>query len=103
MTTSKLSSSQQSRKQYSDSDAAFIDAIQSFANNIKEADEVSSDLRDIFFKCTAKRNSLPDGAPRDTIDNFLTSLILMMGANVNQPLHVKSLEVLFRFIKNGKW
>ena len=81
-------------------DEAFIDAIFSQANNLKEADQPSTEVLDLFFKLAKGRNKLPENSDKETIDAFLTSLIALMSHNVGQPLAVRALEILFNFIKN---
>ena len=81
-------------------DEAFLDAIYAMANNLKEADEISPEVLDLFFKLAKDRVKLPENSDKDTIDAFLTTLIALMSHNVGSPAAVKALEVLFNFIKN---
>ena len=45
---------------------------------------------------------MPANSDKETLDAFLTSLIALMNNNIGKPLAVRSLEALFKFIKNGK-
>lgn len=57
---------------------------------------------DIFFKLASETDSLPQDCDRETIDAFLTSIVALMNQNIGTPLAVKGLEILFKFLKNGK-
>ena len=84
------------------SDEAFIDAIYAMSSNLKDADEVTTELIELFFELAQTREALPADLDKETIDMFLTSLIAIIGFNAGQPLAYKALEILFKFIKNGK-
>lgn len=84
------------------SDDAFADAIYSLSNNLKESQEVPVQIIDIFFKLAEETDSLPKNCDKETIDAFLTSIVALMNQNIGSPTAVKGLEVLFKFLKNGK-
>ena len=81
---------------------AFEEAIHALSSNLKEADEVATEIMDLFFRIATERETLPDNCSKDTIDAFLTSLVALIGFNTGQPLAVQALEILFKYIKNGK-
>ena len=83
-------------------DAAFIDCIFSFSRHLKESGEVSAEMRDLFFNMAKQRSSLPANSPKETIDSFLTTLVLAIGTNIGKPMSIDALEVLFKYVKNGK-
>ena len=84
------------------SDEAFIDAIYAMSSNLKDADEVATELIELFFELAQTKEALPADLDKETIDMFLTSLIAIIGFNAGQPLAYRALEILFKFIKNGK-
>ena len=63
-------------------DEAFTDVIYALASNLKEADEVSPEILELFFKIAKSRVKLPENTEKETIDAFLTTLIALMSQNV---------------------
>lgn len=45
---------------------------------------------------------MPPNCQKNVIDAFLATLVSLIGFNVGLPVSIEALEVLFRFIKNGK-
>ena len=72
------------------------------SSNLKDADEVATELIELFFELAQSKEALPADLDKETIDMFLTSLIAIIGFNAGQPLAYRALEILFKFIKNGK-
>ena len=93
---------QQRARNKTTSDEAFVDAIYAMSSNLKDADEVATELIELFFELAEAKEALPADLDKETIDSFLTSLIAIIGFNAGQPLAYRALEILFKFIKNGK-
>ena len=99
-------SSVHSRKQYKKqqfTDEAFIEAIKTVNDTLNEADEVATDIIELFFEIAIAKEALPANTSREIVDTFLTSLIAIIGFNAGQPLANTALEILFNYIKNGKF
>jgi hypothetical protein len=92
----------QRKKQHPNTDEAFTDAIYSLSSNMKESHDVATEIVELFFQLAKDRDSLPANSDKETIDAFLTALVALMNNSIGKPLAVRSLETLFKFIKNGK-
>jgi len=90
------------KKNQSRVDEAFSESIYVLSNNLKESHEVASEIIELFFELAKDRDALPPNSDKEITDAFLTSLVALMNNNIGQPLAIRSLEVLFKFIKNGK-
>ena len=60
-------------------DEAFKDSIHAVSANLREADEVATEIIDLFFQLATEKNEMPEHTHKDTIDQFLTSLVAIIG------------------------
>lgn len=65
-----------------------------------EADAVSLELQDLFFKLAEQRTQLPGNATTNLIDSFLASLVSIVSINPEYKLSVRAVQVLFNYLKS---
>jgi len=57
----------------------------------------------MFFKASEQRQSLPANCPTHIVDSFLACLISLISLNTEEePITMRSVRVLFSYLKNGK-
>eukprot|EP00347_Sterkiella_histriomuscorum_P008751 403343892 len=99
MSTITLKNSNISNLANQDSTQAFIDCILLYSKNL-EADAVSIELQDLFFKLSESRNQLPSNASNNLIDSFLASLVSIISINPEYKLSIRAIQILFNYLKN---
>lgn len=73
------------RQDFADDEAelegSFTDCIHAFSRGLREADDVSPDIKSQFFYMCQSRDSLPQQSSKETIDAFLASLVSVVNLN----------------------
>lgn len=96
----RITQSQRSINELTDPGTAFVDCIMSFSRQL-EADNVSTELQDMFFRFAEGRNSLPEKVHQTVIDSFLAILVSIISFNQFSKTAVRALKILFEYLKNG--
>jgi hypothetical protein len=57
----------------------------------------------VFFKIADTRSSMPERCPLHIVDSFLAILISLISVQKDGAVTIKSIQILFNYLKNGKW
>ena len=59
--------------------------------------------KEVFFRLTESRHTLPEGVHESIVEAFLATLISIISLKNDQRFTLRSVKALLEYLKNGKY